>query len=118
MVLLLADALVLTGLIFGVRWAAARSVRFVPLAVALAATTAFILTRNRYDLEDSEFLWVLLAFCSGALVGTVAACLLSRERTRAAVLFGALAMALVPIFFVVYIAAALTLCLVTGCDMS
>lgn len=116
--LLLVDAFIVGAIGLGVRWALARPPRLVPLLVALPASILFILARNRWDLEDSEFLWALLAGSAGAFVATVALCLSTRQRWRRSLVFGAIAAVLVPILFGAYVAAALTTCLVTDCDMS
>jgi hypothetical protein len=118
MELLIADALVLAAAVFVVRWARKGPFRAVPLIVALGATAVFVVARNRYTLQDSAFLWTLLGLSGGAVATTLGLALLLGRHDRDSLVYSALAGALVPVLFVVYIAARLTACLVTGCDLS
>ena len=116
--LLIADAVVLAAVVFAARWAAARPARVTPLALALVAATVFILIRNHYDLEDSAFLWGLLAVSASASVTTAGVALTTRQGARDSFIFGVVAGVLLPILFIAYLALRLTICLITDCDLS
>jgi hypothetical protein len=118
MVLLVADAIVLAAIIVAIRWAKARPSRAVPLSLALAATAVFVVIRNHYNLEDTAFLWALLAICAGATVTSAGTSLLTRRDARAAMGYGALAGALVPLIFIASVIVDLSSCLVTSCDLN
>jgi hypothetical protein len=116
--LLLADALIVAGILFAIRWANREPARYVSLAAAIGSAIGFTLARNHYELEDSRFLWTLLAASNLALATTAGGSLVARQGVRGSLRYGFLAGVLVPILFVAYIAAALTLCLITNCDLS
>jgi hypothetical protein len=116
--LLIADAVVLAAVVFATRRAAARPARVTPLVLALVAATLFILIRNQYDLEDSAFLWGLLAVSASASVASAGIALTTRQGARDSFIFGVLAGVLVPLLFVAYLALRLTICLITDCDLS
>ena len=78
---------------------------------AAVATAAFVITRDKYRLEDAAFVEALAAF-SGAAAVAAALSSVPRRRGAGAVaragLFGAAA---VPALFVAYIVARLALCI-------
>jgi hypothetical protein len=110
MELLAGDVVLLGGLVVGIRMVAERAARGVPLAVAVGAATVFVLARNHYDLEDSRFVWALVAVAGGAFFTTVVASVLVRQGVRRAVRYGGVAALLQPGLFVAYIVARLTYC--------
>ena len=88
------------------------------LAAALGSATAFILARNHYELEESRFLWTLLAASTLALATATRSSLVVRQGMRRSPCYGLLSALVVPILFVAYIAAGLTVCWITSCDLS
>jgi hypothetical protein len=82
---------------------------------AIPATAAFVLVRNRFNLEDEEFLAALTAACAAAaLVSTVLAVLL-RRRVRRSLLLGLGAIVLVPVLFIGWLIVYFVgLCLIGG----
>jgi hypothetical protein len=106
------------AVIAATRWAIRRPSRALPLAVALAGAAGFVLLRNHYELEDSPFMWTLLAVCSGTFAATASVGVLARQRLRSSLNYGLLAAALVPLLFAGYIVLAINVCWVTSCDMS
>ncbi len=116
--LLVAAAVVLAAIIVAIRWAKARPLRAVPLGVALAATVVFVVIRNDHNLEDTAFLWALLAVCVGAAVTSAVISLVTTRSARDAIACGALAGVLVPSLFIGWIVVDLTSCLITSCDQS
>lgn len=118
MSIVLADALLLAGAFVAFRWARVRPWRFLPLAIATGAATAFTLVRNHYNLEDAQFLAALATTCGVAAATVTMGTLGLRQGSRRSLLYGALAVALVPVFFVAGIVVRFTACLISGCDLS
>ena len=112
------DVLLAGGLFIGLRWAWRGWERTVPLVAAVAAATAFVLIRDRYDLEDTRFLSALAAASAVAAAGAGAGSLPLTRRTRTATAYALLAAALVPALFAASIAVRYSACLVSGCDQS
>ena len=113
-----ADAYVLVVIGVALWWAMTRPVRIVPLVIGVVAGVVFTITRNHYRLQESPFVWALIAIGGGAVAATTGLVLLARRDLRSSFGYGALAGALVPMTFAAYLAVALTICAITNCDHS
>lgn len=113
------DILVVAGAVGVIRWAQARrSARYVPLAAGASGAVAFVIVRNHFGLEDSEFVLALILSCSLAAVTAAAASLWIGQGRRVSSIYAAAAVGLVPVFFGVHLVLLFTTCLLVGCDMA
>ena len=112
------DALLAAGALVAARWARARWTRCVPLLAALTATVGFVLVRDRYDLEDSRFLWALAVACFVGAAAAGAGSLPLTRSVRMSALYALLSAGLVPVLFAASIVFRYSVCLVIGCDQS
>ena len=115
---LVVDLFFIGAAVVAISWVKRRWVRVVSIVAALAAGTAFVLLRDRYDLEDSAFLWTLFLFCIVAAAITTATCIGLRRDVRTSAAYGAVAAAGVPLVFGASLALRYSLCLITHCDQS
>jgi TctA family transporter len=67
---------------------------------AIPGTAAFVLVRNRFNLEDEEFLAALTAACAAAALVSIVLAGLLRRRVRRSLLLGLGAIVLVPVLFI------------------
>jgi phosphatidylserine synthase len=118
MEILVLDALLAAGALVAARWAKASWTRGVPLLAALTATVAFVLVRDRYDLEDSHFLWALAVTCFLGATAAGAGSLPLTRSVRMSAVYALLSAGLVPVLFGASIAFRYSVCLVIGCDQS
>ena len=86
---LVVDLFFIGAAVVAISWVKRRWVRVVSIVAALAAGTAFVLLRDRYDLEDSAFLWTLFLFCIVAAAITTATCIGLRRDVRTSAAYGA-----------------------------
>jgi hypothetical protein len=112
------DAVLVAAAVVATRWAIRNPLRFAPLVLGLVSAAAFLIVRDRYDLEDSDFILALTVFCGIAAGISAAAGVALRQGFRRSAAFGALALCLVPALFASSIVVRYTQCLVTHCDHS
>jgi hypothetical protein len=74
------------------------------LVAAIASTALFVVVRNSLDLEDSRFIYAMLAFSTLAFALSAASCLILGSSMRSSVGLGALAFLVVPLLYVAYLA--------------
>jgi hypothetical protein len=74
------------------------------LVAALASTAIFVVVRNDLDLEDSRFIYAMLAFSTLAFALSAASCLILASSMRSSVGLGVVAFLSVPLLYVAYLA--------------
>jgi hypothetical protein len=85
------------------------------LLVAGVSAAMFVVVRNHYDLEDAQFVKVLLAFSTAALALSMASSVLLHGSLRWSVALGAVAFLLVPVLYAVYLVLfVVSVCIVGG----
>jgi hypothetical protein len=79
--------------------------RLIPtLLAAVASTAIFVVVRNNLDLEDSRFIYAMLAFSTLALGLSAASCLILSSSMRSSIALGVFAFIAVPLLYVAYLA--------------
>ena len=82
---------------------------------AIPSTAAFVVVRNRFDLEDEEFLKALSVACAAAAVVSASLAILLGIRVRRSLLVGVGAIVLVPLLFIAWlIVSFVAFCLIGG----
>lgn len=82
---------------------------------AIPATAAFVVVRNRFDLEDEEFFTALSVACAAAALVSASLAMLIGIHGRRSLLVGLGAIVLVPLLFIVWLMILLFgVCLIGG----
>jgi hypothetical protein len=74
------------------------------LLAAVASTAIFVVVRNNLDLEDSRFIYAMLAFSTLAFGLSAASCLILGSSMRSSSALGVVAFIAVPLLYVAYLA--------------